>query len=74
MITWLTISQCLLAYFVARTVSREWEKDHKFGAVNRMIGAATLIVATLVPAMYAVGWLLLPAWGFGVIPFGCMRF
>ena len=65
MITWLTLSQLWWLLCACRMSS-----THKFENVAQEVSAAVLVITTAVPAIYAVGWLLLPRWGVGAIHFG----
>lgn len=65
MITWLTAVMLYLTYKLCQGLS----KAHHEGAAE-YIGALVAVVALTIPTLYAVGWLLLPAWGLSAIPLG----
>ena len=60
MITWLTAALVFTASSLVWGAGNGWDRIPNIDRISRMI--AVLLVAP--PALYAVGWLLMPAWGF----------
>lgn len=67
MVTWLAIE----LIFVVVMLIFATDVAVKKGEVTKALAGGAFIIALATPPMiYVVGWLLLPAWGIGAIPFG----
>lgn len=62
MITWIFLALVATTVALAREQSRSWNED----PMHTRVAGSILILAFSVPAVYALGWLLLPAWGVGL--------
>lgn len=65
MITWLTASQLFWVFMLCQARNNIGMNPTLF-EVSRLLA----VTFTAVPAIYTVGWLLLPAWGLSAIPLG----
>ncbi len=63
MITWLTVDMLVLLYYMVQSAS-------KVSSTYEKVAATVAVTMFVIPTIYAVGWLLLPAWGVGAIKFG----
>lgn len=67
MVTWLTFSQLVWVLAVSQTSIRQ---EHRI--LSHCV-RTFFVVFSVVPLIYTVGWLLLPAYNIGDIPFGGRR-
>lgn len=67
MVTWLTTELIFVVIMLIVAADLAARKGDKRTA---MAGGILMVAFTTPPMIYVVGWLLLPAWGIGAIPFG----
>ena len=68
MITWMTLSLVAFAVGITFTAEVQYKRDP---SLSMTIASAILLATTWPPALYAVGWMLVPAW-FDVPKMTCM--
>jgi heme/copper-type cytochrome/quinol oxidase subunit 2 len=70
MVSWLTLALCVASAAVLHSCYLYRNADHDHSRTVTFIATAVPTILVTVPTIYAFGWLLLPSWGIGAIPFG----
>jgi hypothetical protein len=68
MITWMTLSLVAFAAGITFTAEVQYKRDR---SPTTALASAIVLIGTWPPALYAVGWMLVPAW-FDVPKMMCM--